>query len=324
MAKFLFVNHGKTDPYFNIACEEYLLKKKDGFYISVWQNEPAVIVGINQNALLEVNLSYAQKNGIKVVRRITGGGAVYHDLNNICYTVIAPYNTGEDGYKKFTLPVIEYLATFGVKAKFSGRNDVLVDEKKVSGTAETVYKDRIMHHGTLLFDSDMEMLSASLNASKLKVESKGIKSVKSRVTNIKEHIGNGITCDDFKRGLCDFLKKDAEEYVLTKEDYSEIEKLIKEKYSTYQWNIGYSPKGKNKIEDRFSFGIFALNFDIVNGIIQNAEISGDFFTKKDIKDFAKNLNGVKWEKEALYQAFIGIEDYISGATKKEIVDKIFE
>ncbi len=322
MEKYYFINGISNDAFFNIASEEYLLKNKKGYYIYVWQNAPAVIVGVNQNTLAEVNLGYAEKEGIKVVRRITGGGAVYHDLNNICYTVIAPYSKGEETFKRFSLPVIEYLKTLSVTAEFSGRNDILIDGKKISGTAESVYKDRIMHHGTLLFESDYTTIEKVLNPSKLKMESKGIKSVKSRVTGVKEHIKKPIIIEEFKKGLCDFFKKGLDEYTFTEEDLLEINKLYTEKYATFAWNIGYSPKGKNRIEERFSFGTLSFIFDIVNGVIENAEISGDFFTKKDIKDFVEKLNGVAWKKETLQQALMDIEDYIVGASSEEILDKI--
>ena len=158
MEKFYFINGVSQEPSFNIASEEYLLKEKEDFYIYVWRNSPSVIVGVNQNALSEINVNYLNNNDIKLVRRITGGGAVYHDLNNICYTVIAPYVKGEETFKHFSLPVISFLKTLGIEAEFSGRNDILVDGKKISGTAETVYKNRIMHHGTLLFDTDFSVI----------------------------------------------------------------------------------------------------------------------------------------------------------------------
>ena len=184
--KFIYSNC--IDPFFNIASEEYLLKQTDGFYIYLWQNSPAVIIGNNQNTLLEVNLGYAKNNNVSIVRRLTGGGAVYHDLNNVCYTIIAPFNSSENNYVKFTKPVIDFLDSLGVKATFSGRNDITIGDKKISGNAQVVYKDRIMHHGTLLFNSDLDVLSKVLLENKLKTQSKGIKSNRARVTNIKNHL----------------------------------------------------------------------------------------------------------------------------------------
>lgn len=322
MDKFLFLTHDFTDPYFNLASEEYLLKHRKEYFIYLWINAPAVIVGINQNTVQEVNLDYTTSHGIKVVRRQTGGGAVYHDLNNLCYTVIAPFRENVDNYRRFTAPVIEYLNTLGVKAEFSGRNDIVIDGKKISGNAQTVSGGRIMHHGTLLFDTDMTALTFALKPNKLKTESKGIKSVRARVTNIKQYLPD-MTVEEFKNGLKEYFKKTCEEYVLNKNDIAEIDKLVRDKYSLYEWNIGRSPKGKNLFEYKFPFGILSFSFDTVEGKIENADISGDFFSVGDIKEFASTLDGVKFTKNDVAAAFQPISGYIKGANADEIIDKLF-
>lgn len=322
MDKFLFLTHDFTDPYFNLASEEYLLKHRKENFIYLWINAPAVIVGVNQNTVQEVNLDYTTSHGIKVVRRQTGGGAVYHDLNNLCYTVIAPFRENVDNYRRFTAPVIEYLNTLGVKAEFSGRNDIVVGGKKISGNAQTVSGGRIMHHGTLLFDTDMTALTFALKPNKLKIESKGIKSVRARVTNIKQYLPD-MTVEEFKNGLKEYFKKTCEEYVLTENDIAEIDKLVRDKYSLYEWNIGRSPKGKNLFEYKFPFGILSFSFDTVEGKIENADISGDFFSVGDIKEFASTLDGVKFTKNDVAAAFQPISGYIKGANADEIIDKLF-
>lgn len=322
MDKFLFLTHDFTDPYFNLASEEYLLKHRKEYFIYLWINAPAVIVGVNQNTVQEVNLDYTTSHGIKVVRRQTGGGAVYHDLNNLCYTVIAPYDENVDAYRKFTAPVIGYLNSLGVKAEFSGRNDIVVGGKKISGNAQTVSGGRIMHHGTLLFDTDMTALTYALKPNKLKTESKGIKSVRARVTNIKQYLPD-MTVEEFKNGLKEYFKKTCEEYVLTENDIAEINKLVRDKYSLYEWNIGRSPKGKNLFEYKFPFGVLSFSFDTVEGKIQNADISGDFFSVGDIKEFASTLDGVKFTKNDVAAAFQPISGYIKGANADEIIDKLF-
>ncbi len=324
MEKYYFLTHEKTDPYFNLASEEYLLTKKDEYFIYIWQDDNSVIIGVNQDAVKEVNLEYTQREGVKVARRLTGGGAVYHDLNNVCYTIIAPFNENEDNYLKFTKPVIEYLNTLGVKAEFSGRNDITIDGKKISGNAQKIYKDRILHHGTLLFDSNMNALTKALKENKLKIESKGIKSIRARVTNIKEHLREPIGIDEFILGLKEYLKKDLEEYKFTERDLREINKLREQKYSTFEWNIGSSPKGKITFEEKFDFGIFSLNFDLVKGRIENAKINGDFFTVKDIEEFEKSLNGVMLENENLLKVFSKIVEYIPKANPSEIVEKLLK
>ncbi len=324
MEKFYFIKGESTEPAFNIASEEYLLKEKDAFYIYVWRNAPAVIVGVNQNTLSEINVNYLNSNGIKLVRRITGGGAVYHDLNNICYTVIAPYKMDEGTFKSFSAPLISFLKTLGITAEFSGRNDVLVDGKKISGTAETVYKDRIMHHGTLLFDTDFTVMQKVLNPDKIKTESKGIKSVKSRVTNIKNYLGDKLNVNTFMDMLSVYLKNDLEEYFFSKEDLEKITKIKENKYDLYDWNYGYSPKGNNEIKARFSFGTLTLHFDLMDGKIENAKFSGDFFLLKSLDEFYGKLNGKKWQKESVSLALLTIGEYIRGATKEEILSKFFE
>ena len=323
MSNFKFITHQNTNPYFNLASEEYLLKQTNGYYIYLWVNAPAVIVGVNQNALAEVNLFYTEQNDIKVVRRLTGGGAVYHDQNNLCYTVIAPYSEGENHYVKFCTPVIEYLKTLGINAEFTGRNDIVIGGKKISGNAQTVYKDRIMHHGTILFDTDVKALEKALNPNKLKMQDKGIKSVRSRVTCVKEHLSSPITFEEFKKGLTDFFGKDLERYEFNEKDLTKINTLVDEKYSKYDWNIGRSPKGSNLFENKFDFGVFTLSFDSVDGKMQNVSINGDFFCKKDILEFAKGLNGIIFSRVELEKAFSVIGEYIPNAKGEQIVSAIF-
>ena len=323
MKEFKFITHANHDPYFNLASEEFLLKHTEGFYIYLWINAPSVIVGVNQNAIEEVNLTYTDKNGIKVVRRLTGGGAVYHDYNNLCYTVIAPYEEGENQYKKFSAPVIEYLNSIGVYAEFSGRNDLLIDGKKFSGNAQTVYKNRIMHHGTLLFDSDLSVLEKALNPNKLKMESKGIKSVRSRVTTIRQHLKQSMTIEQFKEGLSNYFLANAIPYEFTENDLQKINQLVKEKYSQFSWNVGNSPKGNNVFEKKYSFGVFKLVFDTAQGKVQNAVISGDFFTKKDVKELAEKLNGVEFTKSGIESVLNEIADYVYGADAKTLIEDIF-
>ncbi|MBR2376159.1 MAG: lipoate--protein ligase [Clostridia bacterium] len=323
MENFQFVISSSNDPYFNLASEEYLLKQKKGYYIYLWINSPSVIIGSNQNTLLEVNLKNAESKGVKVVRRITGGGAVYHDYNNVCYSIIAPFDASENNYVKFTAPVISFLNSLGVKAEFSGRNDITVSGKKISGNAQVIYKDRLLHHGTLLFNSDLDALKEVLVENKLKMESKGVKSIRARVTNILEHLPNPISCNKFFNLLVEHFKKDLPVYSFTKEDIININSLIENKYSTYEWNIGYSPKGKVRFDGRFNFGTLTLTFNLVDGIISDAEVFGDYFSTKNLQELINNLNGKKFIKNEVENALSGIELYIKDASAKEIVEKLF-
>ena len=323
MQKTLFLTHDFTDPEFNLASEEYLLKEREESFIYLWVNSPSVIVGVNQNTIGEVNLSFTEEKGIKVVRRLTGGGAVYHDENNLNYMVIAPYKEGEHDFKRFASPVIEYLRSLGLNAKFSGRNDIEIDGKKISGNAQTVYNGRVLHHGTLLFKTDINMLSNALKENKLKIESKGIKSVRSRVTNISECLGEKLTFSEFKNGLINEFKKDALIYDLTKKDIEKIEEIKREKYSTYEWNIGRSPIGKNRFDYKFSFGVFSMVFSTVNGKMEEVEIFGDFFSKKPIIEFSKELIGVRYEYSSVLEKMKKIGEYVVNADGEEITKKLF-
>ena len=323
MEKFKFITHSNNDAYFNLASEEYLLKQTNGYYFYLWINSPAVIVGLNQNTLQEVNLAYTENSDIKVVRRLTGGGAVYHDNGNLCYTIIAPYEQNENNYRKFTAPIIEYLNQLGVKAEFSGRNDLTIGGQKISGNAQTVYKDRIMHHGTILFNSDMSVLTRALNPSKLKIESKGIKSIRARVTNILEHLKTPITIEEFKKGLEQKFLSISEKYDFTDNDLKKINQLVNEKYSKYEWNIGQSPKGEYNFEYKFDFGILGLNFNLIKGKVENAKIYGDFFSFNDVCLLAEQLNGSCFCKKEFRDKLKDAHKYINGANCDIIVDKIF-
>jgi lipoate-protein ligase A len=323
MENFKFIYSDIVDPYFNIASEEYLLKQTNGYYIYIWKNSPAVIIGNNQNTLLEVDVNTANKEGIKVVRRLTGGGAVYHDLNNVCYTIIAPFNSEENNYIKFTKPVIEYLNSLGVNATFAGRNDILVDGRKISGNAQVIYKDRIMHHGTILFDTDGSELEKCLNPSKIKMQSKGIKSVRARVANVKDYLTEDMTMSEFKTGLVKKLSKTCIPFTFSNEQIEQIKKLVDEKYSRYEWNIGRSPKGQNTFEKKFDFGIFCLNFDTEQGKIYNANVSGDFFELKSIKEFCQKLNGLPFGKSSLTEVFSCLSEFIQGADGNAVLDAMF-
>ena len=321
--KTYFVKGISNDPYFNLASEEYLLRNTSKHYIYIWINSPAVIVGVNQNAAEEADLVYAEQNGIKVVRRNTGGGAVYHDLKNICYTIIDDFDATADNYRKFTAGITGYLNSLGVNAVFSGRNDVTVDGMKISGNAQCVYKNRIMHHGTLLFDTDKEVLTAVLKPHRLKVESKGIKSIRARIANIKDFLPEGFTAEKFFNGLCEYLSAGTEPYSFSAEDISCIERLIKEKYSTFEWNIGESPKGVFSAENKFPYGLVKVNFDVEKGALSSVRITGDFFSQKEISALNHALNGVLYKPSDVERALFAVGEYIIGASPEEIAALFF-
>lgn len=324
--EFVIIPNGyenENEASFNIATEEYLLEVCSSYYFHVWRNRSAVIVGVNQNTLSEVDLEYTESHGIDVVRRMSGGGAVYHDMGNICYTVIAPFDKEGDGYREFCAPLIEYLQTLGVNAEFTGRNDITVNGMKISGNAQRVKGDRIMHHGTILFDTDLTVLEKALIPSPLKLQSKGIKSVRARVTNIAELCKEKMTADQFYQGLRDHFSKKYKVCKLSDQDLENIEKISRQKYSTYEWNVGKSPVSEFKRAYKFPYGIVELGFDLEKGVIRRVNIRGDFFELECIEVLCKALDGVRPVKEELLTALSGIGSVIRGAEPEEFIEKLF-
>ena len=324
----LFINSKSHNPYFNLACEEYLMKNFSEDIFMLWQNDNTIVVGKNQNTLSEINSDYVKEHKIKVVRRMSGGGAVYHDKGNINFTFILTDDKLFSNYEAFTQPVINFLSELGVKAELSGRNDILIDGKKISGNAQFMHNGRILHHGTLLFSSLEDKISKALNVSEEKIRSKGIKSVKSRVTDISSHLKTPLTTEQFMQKLGEFVVKtspNCQEYDITA-DFSEIEKLMHEKYETWEWNYGYSPKYDFKNKKRFSCGEVEVMLSIgSDGEITTAKIYGDFFSPNPADDFCKMLCGLKHKKEDVSALLnkTNISDYISGITNEEFIDILF-
>lgn len=272
--------NGRTDPYFNLAAEEYLLTAEDEPVFMLWQNERSVIIGRNQNAYAEINRGFVEENGIAVVRRLTGGGAVFHDLGNINYTFITKKgDAGALDFARFCAPVIAALSALGVPAELSGRNDMTADGRKFSGNAQCVFNNRVLHHGTILFSADMEYLSGALNADPEKMKSKGIKSVRSRVCNLSEYLP-GYTAERLKSYLENSVE--AEKTSFSAEQTAGIEKLAREKYSTWEWNYGRSKEYENKVKERFPFGSVEVCYTAENGRLTDVRISGDWFGTRPV------------------------------------------
>lgn len=324
----ILINSKETNPYFNIAMEEYLLKNSNDDCFILWRNEPAVILGINQNAFSEINLDYIKDNNIPVVRRLTGGGAVFHDLGNVNFTFISSKNRDDfNNFIKFTTPIISYLNTIGVKAEFSGRNDLVIEGRKFSGNAQCSFNHKVMHHGTLLFSSEITNLSNALKPSSLKLESHGVKSVKSRVTNISEHLKSPMTVESFKDDLFRFAVAEfpnSKVYDFNSRDISSIDELAKEKYSTWDWNFGKSPQYQLKNSINYSGGNVEFYFNVKKGIITQIKIYGDFFGVKPIADLESLLTNTQFNKEALRKKLqsINLKDYLTGITVDEFINGI--
>lgn len=316
-----------TNPYLNLATEEFVLKNMTGDFFMLWRNEPAIIVGRNQNTFAEINSDYVRENRLPVVRRLTGGGAVFHDLGNINYTFIEEGGDNNFGnYNVFSKPIIEVLHDLGVPAELKGRNDLVIEGKKFSGNAQTLWHGRMMHHGTLMFSANVSNMTDALKVNPLKIQSKGIKSVRSRVTNISDHLKEKLSVNDFLDRLIDKgVELGGELYEFTDEEKTSIEKLFKEKYSTDAWNYGFEKEYSFSKDTLFSGGIVSVNLDIAESHIKSAQIFGDFFGIKDVGEFEDYLIGSKYEYEAVKNALnkINISDYFSGISAEEFISAMF-
>ncbi len=328
----LFIdNKGITDPRINLAIEEYALKNLDinETYLLFYINEPSIIIGKNQNTIEEINTEYVEKNGIHVVRRLSGGGAVYHDLGNLNFSFI----TKDDGesfhnFRKFTEPVVNALRKLGVNAELSGRNDLLAEGRKISGNAQFSTRGRMFSHGTLLFDSEIESVVSALNVKKEKIESKGIKSIRSRVANISEFLTEKVTIEEFRSLLLKNIFEGMEEipeYVLTEQDWEKINELSKERYQNWDWNYGKSPKFNLQHSHRFPVGQIDVRFEVNKGMIENCKIYGDFFGVGDVTEIEDKLTGLRYERSALAAALDGVDTkhYFGNISKEDFINLIY-
>lgn len=302
----LYIYNKSTEPYFNMACEEYILTKKKENIFMLWQNSNAIIIGKNQNTLSEIDYNFAKEHNISVVRRLSGGGAVYHDLGNVNFTFITDYNKDFfSEFEIFTRPVIDTLKALGINAELQGRNDISIDGAKFSGNSQVVKGNRILHHGTIMLNVNVDILSKGLFIKKEKIESKGIKSVRKRVTNINDHLAEPIDPKKFIEILAENVKKTNNiiEYNFSDNEIEEIEKLADEKYRTWEWNYGNSPKYNIKKVIKLSGGNTEVYFKAEKGIITEFKIYGDFFGEGDIDRFCGKIVGLPHNYEILCEKF---------------------
>lgn len=329
----LIIKNPSTNPYFNLAAEEYLLKHFDDDIFTLWRNENAIIVGKHQNTLAEINIEHVEANKVNVVRRLSGGGAVFHDLGNINFTFISNAKEGTDikiDFKFFTMPIIDVLKEMGINAEFSGRNDLLIEGQKFSGNAEHIYqqKKRTLHHGTLLFASQIADLSAALKVNPLKFQDKAVKSFRSRVTNISSHLKEPLTVMEFYDKVIDHIYKtysNIKFYSYTEEDIAAIEALVESKYKTWEWNFGYSPKYAFQKMIKTEGGNIEIYMNVEKGIIEKIKFHGDFFNVKDVEELEGLLLGSRHSIAELEERLSKIEvgDYINKTTKEELLAGMF-
>ena len=316
------LNLTTTDPAFNLAAEQYVFDclPKDRSYFMLWQNENAVIIGKYQNTLAEINQPYVEAHKIKVVRRLSGGGAVYHDLGNLNYTYITDAGELETlNMRVFCEPIVRALAEFGVTAEINGRNDMMIDGKKFSGNAQYLRHGRVMHHGTLLYNSDLSAVSKALQVDPEKIRAKGIESVRSRVTNIRRYMKEDIPLFVFREMLLEFIRREteSEDYEFSEEDVHEIERIRRERYDTWEWNYGKSPECTILKSGRVEgCGTIEAFITTDRGLITGIVFYGDFFSTKDPEELAQYFIGKKPDTDGFTQALEGIavEQYFTGLT----------
>jgi lipoate-protein ligase A len=324
-----YIESISTDPCFNHAIEEYLLKNSQEEFFMLWRSDPCILIGKNQNAFAEINVDYVKANNIKITRRITGGGAVFNDLGNINFTFIT--NKEKDAsidFEKFAAPIIAALQDLHVDARFSGRNDITIDGKKFSGNAQHVFKNRLLHHGTLLFSGNLTDLSSALKPDPLKFQDKSVKSVASRVTNIGSHLTTPMTVLEFK----DFLMQHVmnayditQTYQLSQNELAEINKISTEKYASWDWNFGHAPTYSFSNTKKFQGGMVQFNLNIEKGSIKDIKLFGDFFGELDVADLENKLKGIRYTEADVQNALEQeeIQKYLNNITKDEFIAGMF-
>jgi lipoate-protein ligase A len=323
-------NNNITNPRLNLALEEYIVRhfSAENDYLLFYINEPSIIIGKNQITIEEVNQDYIDDNDIHVVRRVSGGGAVYHDFGNLNFSFITNHDVKKlHNFKKFTEPVIQVLNDLGISAELKGRNDILVGEKKISGTAQFSTGKRMISHGTLLLNTDLSEVAKALNVKPSKLESKGHKSVRSRVENISEFLENPLTIEEFRslvlKGL--YAENEAfETYRLTNKEWEAVHELKAEKYDSWDWNYGRAPKFNIQNNKRFAVGEIDVRIFVENGRIQEVNIFGDFFGKDPVTQIEKMLKDVPYDKGSIEKALenVDVTQYFGALEKEELVNLI--
>jgi lipoate-protein ligase A len=289
-----YVRNDSINPYFNIAFEEYCFENiaKDEDYFFIWQNGPSIIVGSHQNVLQEINPHVVYQNNLPVVRRISGGGTVYHDLGNINFTFVF---TGVEGkmidYRTQNFKIMEALRTLGLETTMSDRHDILFNGKKISGNAQRVHKDRVLHHGTILFDTNLSNLQKSLHFKKKSIQSKAIPSVRSEVVNIKKYLNRPIEVDEFREFLIKQLSQryHDQEIKLEEDDYRQIRELVCDKFLTWEWNFGESPKFSYQNLITIGEDLWYVDLKVKDGMINQCEVM------KNNKKIEDDLIGVRYD-----------------------------
>lgn len=303
----LFVdNQNITDPRHNLALEEFLLRhvRIEEPILLFYVNEPSVIIGRNQNTLEEVDPEYVKENGIHLVRRLSGGGAVYHDLGNLNFSFITQGQRDLHNFARFTEPVIRVLNEMGLQAELRGRSDIFAAGKKISGNAQYASRGRMFSHGTILFDSDLAELLKAINPRQLQIESKAVQSIRNHVTNIRELMPEDMDITQFKQTLLHgiFAADEIPTYELSASEWEQVAQITAETYNSWEWNIGRSPKFNVQKTERYPVGKIDCRIDVEKGRIQGLKIYGDFAGKKEVAELESYLIGVRYDRDSLQSA----------------------
>lgn len=329
----IYVINNNNSCFFNHAAEEYLMNNFHDEVFMLWVNKPSILIGRNQNTLTEINYQYVKDNNIDVVRRLSGGGAIYNDFGNMNFTFITDRDKEnsqvKNSFKKFAFPVIEALQSLGVNAEFTGRNDIIIEGKKFSGNAQYFQKDKLLHHGSILFDCDMSKLSLALKSKAIKFKNKGVKSVGGRVTNILPHLDKAMTLKEFREYLKNYIidTHNIEKIIeFNKKDIKEIEKISQERFKSWKWNYGKSPVYKYENSVKHPSGLVEYTLNVEKSIITDISIYGDYFGERNIKEIEEVLIGVKHSRDHIENKLkdLNLNDYIRGLTIKDLVNDLLE
>jgi len=323
-----FIHNTHTDPAFNLATEEWLLRHADTDIFMLWRNAPAVIVGRNQNTASEIDTDFVRERGITVIRRLTGGGAVFHDLGNVNFSFIQIGRQSKQlDFHRFTVPIMEALRSMGVNCRFEGRNDLVIDGQKFSGNAQLIEKDRVLHHGTLLFSAQMADLSGALKINPVKYVDKAVKSVAKRVTNISSHLPAPMDVETFITRVMAHVSGSAADLPpgLSAEEEAAINALVESKYGTWEWNFGSSPDYGFTRATRTRGGVVEIHLKVRHGRIEQARIFGDFFNARPVAELEKLLAGCRHERFELGERLDGVPigEFMQNVDLETFMDCLF-